>query len=455
MRLRDSYNRFLIHTAKSLGVRVGLLRFSNLIVFIAVGLGIGLAIRRLFKRFARRATSGWVQFIFSLLSVLPIPLSVIAFIYMGLQVLILPRIYEALWSRVLQAIVIVVLYVFPARVVALFLRELGKRRPDWEKTGRFLGGFTEATVALIAIYTLLGAFHPSRNVAKWESHIAFVVAICLVCYGLAKFVLLWLGRVSQRKPYFQQVAEPATFATRVIFAIVAVVIVLENFGVHLTVVWTTLGVGSVAVGLALQETLANFFAGMYILADRPIEAGDFIQLDTGQQGYVVRVGWRSTLIRSLGGNIVVVPNSTLGKAIITNYSRPEPSMSLLIEIGVAYGTDPNRVRSLLADIATKAIQEGVEGMDPAYTPSVQFMPGFGDSSLNFTLGVRVREFTDQFRVQTELRTRIVERFAKEGIEFPFPTRTLVLDKSTPAVLGLENRPSAAHPEPEPEREPAG
>jgi small-conductance mechanosensitive channel len=191
--------------------------------------------------------------------------------------------------------------------------------------------------------------------------------------------------------------------------------------------------------MALQETLSNFFAGLYLLADRPIRAGDFIQLDSGQQGYVLRVGWRSTSIQSLEKNLVVVPNSTLAKAVITNFSHPERQMLLPIEVGVAYGTDPRWVGQVLKEVAEQAVRDQVAGLAPDAAPQIRFMPGFGDSSLNFTLMVEILDFAQQFSVQTELRMRIVERFQKEGIEFPFPTRTLVFDKSTPEMLGMRSQ----------------
>ncbi|MGH9355824.1 MAG: mechanosensitive ion channel family protein [Terriglobia bacterium] len=438
--------------AAHLGVQAGLLRFANLVLFILIGLAIGLAVRALCNRVARRSANTWAEFLFSLLAVLPVPLLLIAAIDVDLQILVIPRRYEHLWLGVSKTIVVIVLYVFPARAAVLFLRRLGKRKPEFEKTGRFLAVITEVAVALFAADALLDAFQPPRSVELWKSRAMGVVVVGLVCYALAKAVLIWLARLGHKDPHFVRVTEPAAFLTRAAFAVLAAIIILQNFGVHLTVVWTTLGVGSVAVGLALQDTLANFFAGMYILADRPITPGDFIQLDSGQQGYVVRVGWRSTLMRSLASNIVIVPNSTLSKAIIINYSQPEPSLFISVEVGVAYGTDPKRVKRVLEEIGEQAATDGVEGLDPSSKPTVRFAPGFGDSSLNFTLSVRVQEFASQYAVQADLRTRIVERFDQEGIEFPFPTRTIVFDKSTPALLALNHRPSGGERAAETEQE---
>ena len=137
-----------------------------------------------------------------------------------------------------------------------------------------------------------------------------------------------------------RVTQPAAFVVRTLFALLGTIIFLENMGISLTAVWTTLGVGSVAVALALQETLSNFFSGLYLLADRPVSPNDYIKLDSNQEGYVLRIGWRSTILRTLGNNYVVIPNSTLAKAIITNYSAPETRMSYSLPVSVAYGTDP-------------------------------------------------------------------------------------------------------------------
>jgi small-conductance mechanosensitive channel len=245
---------------------------------------------------------------------------------------------------------------------------------------------------------------------------------------------VFLRRASQRRPELERVTQPATFVVRILFALVATIVVLENLGVHLTALWTTLGIGSVAVALALQDTLGNLFAGLYLLADRPISPGDYVKLDSGQEGYVVRIGWRSTQFRTLPNNLVIVPNSTLSKAVITNYSVPIPQLSVQIPVSVAYGTDSRRVEKVLTEIAEQAVRDGVEGLLGSPAPFARFIPGFGASSLDFTLIVQVRQFADQYLVQDELRHRIAERFAKEGIVIPYPYRTLTLDDSTAALV---------------------
>ncbi len=188
-------------------------------------------------------------------------------------------------------------------------------------------------------------------------------------------------------------------------------------------VLATLGVGSIAVAPALQPSLSNFFAGLHLLVDRPLVPGDYITLDSGEEGTVVHVGWRSTKIRKLQNNMVIVPNDKLAGSVITNYFQPDRPMSLLIPVSVSYDCDARHVEDVLIRVASASTKD-IEGLLAEPEPFVRFIPGFGESSLDFTLIVRVREFVDQYLVQHELRHRILESFRKENIEIPYPQRTL-------------------------------
>lgn len=200
-------------------------------------------------------------------------------------------------------------------------------------------------------------------------------------------------------------------------------ILLNQLGVSITPILTALGVGGLAVALALQDTLANLFAGFYVSLSGNIRPNDYIKLDSGEEGYVTDISWRSTTIRALANNLIVVPNAKLAQAIVTNYHLPEKRMSLLIPIGVSYDSDPAAVERILIEEAKKGAGE-IPGLLAEPAPFVRFIPGFGDSSLNFTLICQVAEFVDQYLAQHELRLRIFKRFRDENIEIPFPIRTV-------------------------------
>jgi len=285
-----------------------------------------------------------------------------------------------------------------------------------------------------SIYAGMETLPLPHRVERILSKLIFSLTILVLFYFPAKVLVIFLRRVGQRNPGLEQATNPAIMVVRGLFAVLAIIIVLENLGISLTAVWTTLGVGSVAIALALQETLSNLFAGLYLLADRPVSPGDYIKLDSGQEGYVVQIGWRSTRMRTQSNNLVFVPNSTMAKAVITNYSMPELIVSVTIPVRAAYGSDPRRIEKILLEVTREATRDGVEGLLQNPPPSVGLSPGFGESSLDFSLFLNVRRFEDQIPVQSELRKRILARFATEGIVVPFPTRTVGLDPATLETL---------------------
>jgi small-conductance mechanosensitive channel len=207
--------------------------------------------------------------------------------------------------------------------------------------------------------------------------------------------------------------------------VIGILICLSVMGISIAPLLTALGVGGLAVALALQDTLANLFAGIHILMEKSIRIGDFVKLETGQEGYIDDITWRTTRVRMLPNNIVVVPNNKLAQSVVTNYHLPEKRMSLLIAIGVSYSSDPEQVERILVEVAKKGALD-IPGLLAEPEPFVRFIPGFGESSLDFTLICQVKEFVDQYFAQHELRKRIFKRFNEEGIEIPFPHRTVYL-----------------------------
>ena len=200
---------------------------------------------------------------------------------------------------------------------------------------------------------------------------------------------------------------------------------LDALGIQITPILTALGVGGLAVALALQDTLSNLFAGAHLLADKPIRVGDYVKIADTVEGYVVDIGWRSTRVRMLQNTVVVVPNKKVAESIITNYDLPEPRLSLSIPVSVSYRSDPDHVERVLVDEATRAAGK-IPGLLAEPAPFTRLIPGFGESSLDFTLTCQIASFVDQYLVQHELRKRLLRRLRAEGIEIPYPVRTVEL-----------------------------
>jgi small-conductance mechanosensitive channel len=208
---------------------------------------------------------------------------------------------------------------------------------------------------------------------------------------------------------------------RLAVVIVGGLVLLSSLGIAITPLLTALGVGGVAVALALQDTLSNLFAGVQLLADKPIRIGDFVKLSLENiEGYVVDVGWRSTRIRMLSNNVVIVPNKRVTESVITNYDLGETRTAVSIRVRVAYDADPDHVERVIVDEATRAVGE-VAGLLGDPPPSARLIPGFGDYSLEFTLVCQAQSFVDQYLVQHEIRKRLLRRLRAEGIRIPFPT----------------------------------
>jgi small-conductance mechanosensitive channel len=247
--------------------------------------------------------------------------------------------------------------------------------------------------------------------------------ILSIALALASLTSLLIASYARKSSMTVPMASLAQNVVRGIILLVGILILLDTFGVKITTLIAALGIGSLAIALALQSTLSDLFAGAYIMVGRKIRVGDYIKVDSGDEGYVVDIDWRATTIKPFQNTIVIIPNSKLSQAIVTNYNLPDPWIQVAIPINVSYDTDIERLERVLVEEGKRAIKE-IPGMVTDFEPVVRFMPGFGDFSLNFVFVFRVKEFVDQYLVQHELRKRILKRFRQENIEIPFPIRTL-------------------------------
>jgi len=219
---------------------------------------------------------------------------------------------------------------------------------------------------------------------------------------------------------------PATTLTQNAIRLVVIgtglLVALGSLGVAIAPLLTALGVGSLAVALALQPTLSNLFAGFHITLARRIRIGDFVELETGQQGYVADIGWRSTQIRELPNNLVIVPNARLAEVIVRNYSLPADEQSALVQVGVAYDSDLEQVERITVETA-REVQRTVTGAVADFEPFIRYHT-FADSSINFSVILRVKEFSDRYLVTHEFVKRLQKRYSASGIQIPFPQRVV-------------------------------
>lgn len=275
---------------------------------------------------------------------------------------------------------------------------------------------------MLAIYIALETSKLPEDIISVLWKIILAVIIASVTIVLAN-ISTGLIKIYSRKI---ETALPITSLTqnitRIIIFIIGFLIVLNSLGISITPILAALGVGGLAVALALQDTLSNLFAGFHIIVAKQIRIGDYIKLASGEEGYVTDINWRTTKIKMLSNNVVLVPNAKLTQAIITNYYLPDKEMAVLINVGVHYNSDLKEVERITCEVAGEVMQEVPVGV-PDFEPFIRYHT-FGDFSINFTVILRAKEFVDQYLIKHEFIKRLHERYKKEGIVIPFPIRAI-------------------------------
>ena len=196
---------------------------------------------------------------------------------------------------------------------------------------------------------------------------------------------------------------------------VGILIALSMVGISITPVLGALGVGGLAIALALKDTLENLFSGIYLIGDRAVRVGDFVKLETGHEGTVEDIGWRTTRICLRNNNTVIIPNSKLSQSIVTNYSYPDPRMSVSVRISVSSNNDPLQVDKILQEVSRQASRD-ISGMLSVPEPTVYLVPSSAVNSLEFVVGFNVKHVHDAMTCESELRKRIFERFYHEKVK---------------------------------------
>jgi small-conductance mechanosensitive channel len=208
-------------------------------------------------------------------------------------------------------------------------------------------------------------------------------------------------------------------------------IILQNLGIEITPLITALGIGGLAVALALQDTLGNLFAGVQIILAGVVRPSDYVRLSSGEEGWVSDVRARHTTIETFpDGNLVTVPNSVLASSIVKNYSFPEQALWVIVEVGISYASDLAHAEEVTLDVARRVLEEVEGGMTEH--PPVMVYRAFGDSSIDFEVRLLVRDFRSQGPVRHEFIKRLHKRFGAEGIEIPFPIRTVIMKGQPPS-----------------------
>jgi small-conductance mechanosensitive channel len=301
-------------------------------------------------------------------------------------------------------------------------RAIGRQQPAIDAAVRIVRKRLPWWSLLVAAWLAAGYWPLSPQAGLLVSRTVFLLGALSVTLALARLASESVGAygalISPALPVSSLTRNVAWAST----AILGLLVILHGLGLSITPMLTALGVGGLAVALALQEPLANFFAGLFITLGGQIRVGDYVKLDSGQEGYVADFSWRSTRLRMLANNLIVVPNAKLAQAIVVNHHLPSHDLAVLVEVGVDYASDLRHVERVVEDVG-RDVMRAVAGGVPEFEPFIRYHT-FNDSSIDFTVILRAKEFVDQYLVKHEFVKRLHARFDDEGIVIPFPIRTI-------------------------------
>lgn len=294
-----------------------------------------------------------------------------------------------------------------------------------------LRGVVLALSVLIGLDLATAALPMVTDVGKAITHkILLIFAIVLAIRMAAKIAVVLVRFWVEKTSELENLPNTSIFENIIRFGVytLGLLVLLQTFGISVTPLITAVGIGGLAVSLALQDTLANLFAGINMILAKQIKIGDYVKLEGGYEGTIEDIAWRSTVIRQLNNNLTIVPNSKLGSSIIINATanhgslQDQPEMALSVEIGVGYGSDLELVERVTIEVARQVLRE-TEGAVPDFEPFIRYTR-LGDSAIMFNAALRVRQHTDQFLVRHEFIKRLLIRYKAEGIEIPFPQRVI-------------------------------
>ncbi len=283
---------------------------------------------------------------------------------------------------------------------------------------------------VIVWFTTAGAYAAKQFVELTETWSSIIDKAFIVVVGLSLTVVAARAAASSIRFWARgsSGALPSTSllqnVARILVFILGAFLILQNLGIKVGALVASLGIGGLAVALALQDTLSNLFAGFQIILARQIRSGDFIRLDSGEEGYVTDIQWRNTTIRNrLDDHEVVIPNSKLSNATVKNFSLPSSPLWVGLDIGVPYDSDLEEVERITLEVAGELAEEFelVEG----YPDPVLRYQEFGDSAVRLRLRIRVDEYATLFPLRHAMVKRIHARYREAGIQIPFPIRTIV------------------------------
>jgi len=345
--------------------------------------------------------------------------------------MILETLREIAYGDLIAALIIFFAFYFITKLIRFLMQKYASKltrliAPDLDE--KILATIRGPIYYIVLLFGIYLALLQIRALSEYRSLIENVFLILAIL--VSTYVALRVLRILENR-YLPELVDKRFVPTinriiNIFIYVIAFIIILDRLNIEVTPLVASLGIATLAVGLALQDTLSNFFAGVYIFTDKPVRIGDYIELDTGDKGYVEDIGWRSTMIKTLPNNIIVIPNAKLVQSRIINYYLPQEEMAVVLQCGVGYASDWEKVERVTIEVAREA-QKTVLGAVKNFEPFIRYHT-FGDSNINFSIILRVEKFVDQYLLVHEFIKKLMKRYREEGIEISFPARVLYYPK---------------------------
>lgn len=320
---------------------------------------------------------------------------------------------------------------------AVFRRKAAKTRTDWDDWVAEEGFHLVPSLLLAVVATrILMTVRPPADAVEPLVTTGLQVVLVLAAIRVGVDLGLATLRIRQKRLGHQGVSILRN--TLVGVALTAgVLVVLDQLGISVAPLLATLGVGALALALALQPTLGNIFAGIQMVAAGQFQVGDFLRVnDSGVEGYVTDIGWRTTTLRTLLDNYVIIPNSQLAESVLTNLHTPDPRVRLSIGVGVHYDTDLEEAERIAREVI-RDVQNETEAGVPGFEGDIRWT-AFGDSAITFDAILQAKKPLDRFAVASAFIKRLHRRYDEAGVEIPYPIRNLYL-RTGLEVTGPESR----------------
>jgi small-conductance mechanosensitive channel len=334
---------------------------------------------------------------------------------------------------ILLWLIILISAALAAFLIRFLIQRFGNKlvsRTSWKIDDLIIHQVGTKIVYWLPLLVILLAADDIMELFKAEDPVPFyvkrtIIAVFILSFT-SSFVQIITPLLAFRNSESNNTSSILKNIAKIIFYLIGMLLVVQNFGIQVYPLVATLGIGGLAVALALQPTLSNLFSGLQIIASRKIEIGDLIELENGKKGIVSDITWRNMTITTWQNNTIIIPNSKIADSIIENFFLSDRQLLFAIPLGVSYSSDLEAVEKVLLDVAGN-IQNTIPECVPDFEPFVRFQK-FGDSSIDLSVFMKSVDFGGQFVITSTFIQAVHKRFGEEGIEIPFPIRTVYLHR---------------------------